>query len=247
MDIARIEQQDAKEARGIVIVIDVIRAFTVASYAFAGGAKSIWLVRTVEEAQALRQRDPQALLAGEIGGRLIPGFDFNNSPVLIASANIVGRQLIQRTGAGTQGAVGASNATYTLLCALTNASATAAYARTLAAQTGLPITLLPTNNQHPRERNEDHFCADYLEALLTDSPYASEVLNKSIHTLRTTNRFIGWAAGDFNFPIEDIPAILAANHFSFAMLGTREEWEGVTHIDARRVDLPWMNAKCKQV
>jgi 2-phosphosulfolactate phosphatase len=80
MEIRRVNRLEASSARGVVIVIDVIRAFSVAAYAFTGGAQAIWLVRTVEEAQAMRQREPQALLAGEVGGRLISGFDFNNSP-----------------------------------------------------------------------------------------------------------------------------------------------------------------------
>ena len=90
LEIRRVYLPDAQEARGVVIVIDVIRAFTVAAYALAGGASRLWLVRTTDEAFALRQRAPQALLAGEIGGRLIPGFDYNNSPSLMAAGNIKG-------------------------------------------------------------------------------------------------------------------------------------------------------------
>ena len=74
LDIRRVNRLEAVEAQGVVIVIDVIRAFTVAAYAFAGGAHRLWLVRTIDEAFALREREPQALLAGEVGGRLIPGF-----------------------------------------------------------------------------------------------------------------------------------------------------------------------------
>src|SRR2546425_11644655 len=97
IDIRRVNRLEAVDSRGVVIVIDVIRAFTVAAYAFAGGASRLWLVRTVEEAHALRAKNPQALLAGEIGGRLIDGFDFNNSPSLIAATDIRGRVIIQRT------------------------------------------------------------------------------------------------------------------------------------------------------
>src|SRR5689334_22015442 len=146
MHIERVDHLHASQARGVVIVIDVIRAFTVAAYAFAGGAQRLLLVRTVEEAHALRTRFPEALLVGEIGGRLIPGFDLNNSPSLVIATHVSGRTLIQRTGAGTQGAVNATNATRILLCSLTNACATAKYARILAEST-LPqeaVTLLPT-------------------------------------------------------------------------------------------------------
>lgn len=133
MEILRVNHMTAAQARGVFIVIDVIRAFTVAGYAFAGGAERLWLVRTVEEALALRAREPQALLAGEVQGRLINGFDMNNSPARMASATVRGRLIIQRTGAGTQGAVLASNASHLLLSSLTNARATATYAQTLAA------------------------------------------------------------------------------------------------------------------
>src|SRR5712691_4568775 len=168
IEIRRVNRLEAVDSRGGGIVIDVIRAFTVAAYAFARGADRLWLVRTVDEAFALREREPQALLAGEIGGRLIPGFDFNNSPALMAKAHVTGRLLIQRTGAGTQGAVNASHSQRLLICSLVNAKATAQYAYALATETGELITLLPTGK--PDEAfplTEDDFCADYLEALIT--------------------------------------------------------------------------------
>ena len=80
LEIRRVHLQEATQAQGVVIVIDVIRAFSVAAYALSRGARRLWLVRLVEEAFALRERESNALLAGEVGGRLIPGFDFNNSP-----------------------------------------------------------------------------------------------------------------------------------------------------------------------
>src|SRR5579859_2312546 len=147
LDIRRVYRLEAAQARGVVIVIDVIRAFTVAAYACAGGARRLWLVRTTDEAFVLRQQEAQALLAGEIGGRLIPGFDLNSSPPLMAATNVQGRTIIQRTGAGTQGAVGAINATHLLICSLANARASAAYARELAATTAGLVTLLPTEGR----------------------------------------------------------------------------------------------------
>src|SRR6185312_1572762 len=98
-------------ARGVVVVIDVLRAFTVSAYALARGARELLLVRGVEEALTLRdETHPDALLAGEVGGRLIPGFDLNNSPARMQSADVRDRLIIQRTGAGTQGAVNARHA-----------------------------------------------------------------------------------------------------------------------------------------
>ncbi len=237
MEIVRVDRAHAEQARGIVVVIDVIRAFSVAGYAFAGGARGLWLVRAVEEALTLRTREPEALLAGEVGGRLIPGFNFNNSPSQVAMANLHGRQLIQRTGAGTQGAVSATNATSILLCALTNAQATATYARKLAATCEGSIALLPTGiSKDFTYGNEDTICADYVEALLLGRGDAPDVLASGIAQLQEGDRFDWWKTGDTDFPFEDIAAVLAANRFDFAMVGTSKVWQGIPYVDVQRVD-----------
>lgn len=215
-----------------------MRAFSVAAYAFAGGVQRMLLVRTVEEAHALRSHIPHALLVGEVDGRLIPGFDFNNSPSLIAATNVRGCSLIQRTGAGTQGAVNAINASHILLSSLTNAQAAAIYARTLAASSEGIITLLPTaTSGKDLYRNEDDVCADYIEALLREPLKAPGVLAEGINYLHAIDRFQLFEPGSFDFPISDIPMILAADCFDFAMVGTRHRWQDIDYVEVQRVDV----------
>lgn len=235
--IQRVYREQEERATGIVIAIDVIRAFTVAACAFAGGASSLWLVRTVPEALAMRERDPGALLAGEIGGRLIPGFDLNNSPLLMSQADVQGRRIIQRTGAGTQGAVGARNATHVLVCSLTNARATAQYAAHLSKTHDLPITLLPTaSSTDTITRNEDDYCADYLEALLTDPATAHQIPADRIERLYAEDRFTHWGSGrDEDFPDGDLELILAVDRFDFAMVGVKMEYAGIAYVDVQTV------------
>jgi 2-phosphosulfolactate phosphatase len=238
MKIFRVDRTTATQARGVVIVIDVIRAFTVAGYAFAAGAQRLWLVSTVEEALALRAREPQALLAGEVQGRLINGFDMNNSPARMAAAAVRGRLIIQRTGAGTQGAVLASSASHLLLCALTNARATATYARSLALSSGGVITLLPTGSAEDFVYgSEDTVCADYIEALLRERDDALDILDKDIEQLHTSGRFELWEQGHIDFPFADIAAVLDVDRFNFAMVGTHQEWQGITYVDVQRVNV----------
>ena len=55
----------AKQARGIAVVIDVFRAFSVAPHAFAGGATRVLPVGEIEEALDMRKRLPGAFLVGE--------------------------------------------------------------------------------------------------------------------------------------------------------------------------------------
>lgn len=244
MQIIRVNRTTADQARGVTIVIDVIRAFTVAGYAFANGAQALWLVRDIEEAQELQKHAPQALiggkepktvLAGEVGGRLIPGFDFNNSPAMMAQADMHGRLLIQRTGAGTQGAVAVAHTPYILLCAFTNAQATATYARKLSAKTEDTITLFPTGAQEDfAYGNEDTLCADYVEALLQERSDTEQLLANSIAQLHTSDRFDLWKQGHTDFPYEDIAAVLDANRFNFVMVGIRKEWQGITYVEVMK-------------
>ena len=59
---------NCSEAEEAVVVIDVLRAFSTAAYAFAAGAAEIILVATIEEALALRLRHPGWFMVGEVVG-----------------------------------------------------------------------------------------------------------------------------------------------------------------------------------
>jgi 2-phosphosulfolactate phosphatase len=242
LSIARIHGREAEQARGVVVVIDVLRAFTVAAYALAGGARELLLVRTIEEALSLRANYfPDALLAGEVNGRMIPGFDLNNSPVMMQSADVRERRIIQRTGAGTQGAVNARHASRLLVASLVNARATAAYAAQLAnAQKDGRITLVPTAS--PFEDNgrltiEDDACADYLEALLYRQGDADAVLAQSIERINATECSGIFSQGFEDLPAGDVTAALVADQFGFAMEGERKTFGEIEYIAVRRVEV----------
>jgi phosphosulfolactate phosphohydrolase-like enzyme len=69
----------AREARGVAVVIDVFRAFSVACYAFARGAKRIIPVAEVERALELRRQHPDYLVIGEREGRMVEGFHYGGT------------------------------------------------------------------------------------------------------------------------------------------------------------------------
>ena len=81
----------AREARGIAVIIDVFRAYSVESYAFAQGMKRIYPVGDMEEAYRLKQQHPDYLLCGEREGRKQAGCDFGNSPLEIIQHDLTGR------------------------------------------------------------------------------------------------------------------------------------------------------------
>ncbi len=64
----------ARKARGVAVIIDVFRAFSVACYAYARGAKRIIPMAGIEESLALKRAHPEYVAIGERerahGGRL---------------------------------------------------------------------------------------------------------------------------------------------------------------------------------
>ena len=91
------------------VVVDVIRATTSVVSAFQHGCRSILPVANPEEARATAAASPGAVLAGEQGGRRIPGFTLGNSPREFARVPVAGQDVILTTSNGTQAlrAVGA--------------------------------------------------------------------------------------------------------------------------------------------
>ncbi|HEY8537829.1 MAG TPA: 2-phosphosulfolactate phosphatase [Steroidobacteraceae bacterium] len=149
----------AREARGLAVIIDVFRAFSLAAYATAWGAARIWPVDTIEAALALKRAHPDAILLGERYARPLPGFDGGNSPSDLERLDLRGRTLIHTTHAGTQGLVNAKLAEEVITGALVNAGAVVEYIRRRA-----PAELtLVRMGQHARERcEEDDACAELI-------------------------------------------------------------------------------------
>ena len=100
----------AREAEGVVVVIDVFRCFTTEAVAFANGAKEIILVAEIEEAFDLKRKGVGDILMGEVGGKRPDGFDYGNSPFELKDVDLTGKTIIQSTRAGTVGVTAASNA-----------------------------------------------------------------------------------------------------------------------------------------
>ena len=156
----------------------------------------------------------------------------------MATTDVRGRTIIQRTGAGTQGAAGAINATRLLVCSLANACATAVYARTLAETTGGLVTLLPTegSSQYLQHLGEDTICADYLETLLREQENASALLDENLMLLEASGRFDFMKQGDIDFPFEDIALIKGVDRFNFVMVGQWKQADGFEYVEVVKRD-----------
>lgn len=68
--IEKLQIEDLTHPKELVVVIDVIRAFTTAAFAFAKKAKKIIPVKDTEDAFKLKKQHQDWLLMGEAGKKI---------------------------------------------------------------------------------------------------------------------------------------------------------------------------------
>jgi 2-phosphosulfolactate phosphatase len=151
--------EGARRATGTVAVIDVFRACSTAAVALANGASRIVMVRTVEEALALRETGIGQICMGEVRGRAPDGFNFGNSPFEISTVDFLGKTIILRTSAGTQGIVAASQSKRLYVISLVTAEATV---RALLSGSPDHVSLVAMGDNGIKRTDEDELCAIHL-------------------------------------------------------------------------------------
>src|SRR5258705_1066010 len=232
----------ASDARGIVVVIDVLRAFSCSALMFEYGIRDLALVRTPQEAMAFRDHDADYLVAGEVKGVKVDGFDIGNSPADIVSKGrsfFRGRRVAARSSAGTQGVLAsAASAERVLLGSYMTAAATAAYIRDQAHVDALArghqtsVTIVAMGFEGVRPSVEDERCGDYLEHLLTGAPYDHV---RAVWDCMNDPEIAASLRGEHDYrPKEDIILALQRDVFDFAMIGRLENG----HVRVTRQDLP---------
>jgi 2-phosphosulfolactate phosphatase len=206
----------ARHARGMVVVIDVLRSFTVSAYALAGGARECLLVPTVAEARALHASIRGSLLSAEEEALPVPGIPISNSPTQVKAADLKDRVLIQRSSAGTtvMAAVESAEAMYAASLVVARATADACLLKSPR------VLTLIASADHP----EDHACAHYMEGLLSGKRLN---LDRLLQPLRDSERYARAVSGSWpGFPPSDLELSLATDRFDFAMPVTRH----ATHL-----------------
>jgi len=205
------------DATGIVVVIDVLRAFSNAAYIFSRGAREIYPVSTVEEALQFKVDFPNALVCGEVGGIPPEGFDFGNSPTQTREMDLTGRVIVQRTGAGTQGITRSVKAETILATSFVVSNETIAYIQALDPET---VTFVITGQYAPGHGDEDLACAEYLESLLEgELPDRNSFLGR-VYKSRDALQHLD--PKETGFPLSDLNLCASIDTFDFAMPVTKE-------------------------
>ena len=211
----------AQAARGLVVVVDVFRAFTCTPLLFSLGLEQSILVATPEEALALKRRDASLVLAGELKGIPIEGFDLGNSPSQILRKNSTffkGKTAVLRTSSGVQGAIAAlGGADEVLLASYSLASATAHY---ILSNSPKRVSIVAMGVQLREKAPEDEWCARYIAHLLGAADYNHNEALRDILFQETTQKFFRNDRPEF--PPEDPILCLQRDVCDFVLKASRE-------------------------
>ncbi|MFI8100810.1 2-phosphosulfolactate phosphatase [Streptomyces sp. NPDC086023] len=198
----------------VAVVVDVMRAFTVAAWAFARGAEKIVLAESLDEALALKARHPS--WAALKDGPPSAGFDHVNSPGLLRSADLGGRTVVQKTTAGTVGALAVKEASLVLCASFAVAEATARLLRSRAADS---VTFVVTGEDGRAE--EDLACAQYIARRATGARTdAAPFLRRAGASRAAAELAQGVRQGVHP---DDVALCLELDRFPFAMVASPED------------------------
>ena len=206
--------EGAKKAKGVTVIIDVFRAFSLETIILAKGASKIFPVGSVEEALSLKEDYPDALLVGERDGKKIEGFDYGNSPSQIAKVDLHNKTIIHTTSAGTQGIVLAEEAELIMTGALVNAKATAEYIKRI---NPTHVSLVAMGWKGQKDTKEDLLCAEYIKSILEYKPITN--IHQLAYDLRNDagKHFFDPSNQDV-FPKEDFEYCIEVDKYDFPIL-----------------------------
>ena len=132
------------ERRDVVVILDALRASVTVMAGLEAGAQRVVPVLTVEQANHYLER-PGYLVAGERGGKQVPGFHFGNSPteILAHRDQVQDQVLVVTTSNGTRCVNAAlEGASAVLVGSTVNAAAVSRAAFSLARDHACDVTLV---------------------------------------------------------------------------------------------------------
>ncbi len=227
--------EGAKKAKGLTVIIDVFRAFSMEAYMFAAGAEKVIPVGDLQIAWDYKKAHPDAILCGERGGVKVEGFDHGNSPTQIEGLDFTGKTLIHTTSAGTQGVANALGADEIIGGSLVTAKAIADYVKYT---NPAHVSLVCMGLHGKKQSDEDTLCGEYIKSRIDGKPL--EDLEERIEKLKLTNgaQFFKPELRDV-FPERDFTLCTRANAFPFVLRLKQDENGGLAYME--RINIADLN------
>lgn len=170
------DQNLDKGKEELIIVIDVLRAFTTACYVINNNPTDYIIVPDLNSAYSLKKENPNYILIGERNGYNIPGFDYGNSPTEIKNVDFSNKTIVHTTTLGTRGIVNALNHTKDVITgSFINAKAIINYIKK---ENPNNIYLFCTSGTS--DNNEDLMFAKYIKGYFENKPLNISVIRKNL-------------------------------------------------------------------
>jgi 2-phosphosulfolactate phosphatase len=221
--------EGAQKAKGVAVIIDVFRAFSVCCYAFDAGAKRIIATGSIDDAFDLKLKYSNSVLVGERDEKKIEGFDFGNSPTEIIKSDLHGKTVIHTTTAGTKGLVKALNANVVLTGSFVNTSAVVRYIKAINPEY---VSLVAMGYRAIHSAEEDLLCAEIIASGLNDK---TNIHEERIADLQNTSGKRFFNPDNINFsPPSDFFLCTMKDRFNF-VVKAEKRLDG--NIDLIKIDI----------
>ena len=213
--------ENAGEAEELVVVIDVLRAFTTSCFIANNKAKQLIAVDDLKTALKLKKKNPKYILIGERKGIKPDRFDHGNSPHEIKNIDFTGKTVVLTTTTGTKGVNRSVNADEVITGSFVNAKAVVNYILKKKPRT---VSFVCTDDSY--FDNEDFLCASYMKSLIEGKPLnfvniKSYLCKHPCSYGYITKPLTKYAKEDFNLS-------LAADTFDFVLKAVNPRSESVT-------------------
>jgi 2-phosphosulfolactate phosphatase len=221
--------EGARRAKGVAVIIDVFRAFSVGCYAFDAGAVRIIATSDAESAFQLKSKYKNAVLVGERDEKKIKGFDFGNSPTEIIKADLNGKTIIHTTTAGTNGLMNTVNADLVITGGIVNAAAIIRFIKSVKPDY---VSLVAMGYRALQSAEEDLLCAEIIKSGLTGK---NENFERRISDLQNTSGKRFFVPENLSFsPPTDFFLCTMQDRFNF-ILKAETRFDG--NIDLFKIDI----------
>lgn len=170
----------SKNATGIVVIIDVLRACTTIPVLLKQGITEIIPVKSLEDAESYKDKDFVLIGEGEHGS-VHDIFDYNNSPSEVLNKDFSGKNAVLRSNNATQAIHFAEHASDVVLASFLNISAIVGYIKGHHLD---EVTIVPLGRLG-NKGIEDELCAEVIQCELEGKSYDFDSMRQEIRECET--------------------------------------------------------------
>jgi 2-phosphosulfolactate phosphatase len=180
--------EGAKNAKGLVVIVDIFRAFTTSYLILGNNAKHIMTYDKEEDAFDKRRKIPNCVIVGEQMGYKIEGCDYNNSPAEVENVDFTDKCVLLKTSRGTKGllSINKENVQEVLAGSFLGFSAIVNHIKNLSPK---KVTIVCMGDPGDKKAFEDEIFALSLKDALEGKEVHKSALYKSIRESPTSRRF----------------------------------------------------------